>query len=379
MSIYKTNLTIADNEKKDEGEYGDRLENMKAEHLNRKTHFKKINGRSFSGVQLHDLTTEMGIDEKDTLQLSDFHFPDEADTGYLKSLPCYFNNEEDVITWAGGILFHSPLARSLWEDAGKKGWSVGLSVLENGGFYLDVRNKKILLDRFSMTPLSLGRSTYFRNALLTTLIRALRDVWHENRTGSFEDCYGPEDVLMLERIRSADSDAITILAGWEIRGAGFSDVWRHLLGAEEGDMAIVFTRVLERRPTALYDGSVLLQTFYQWFEDEGRVNGTDHETLEALDSFLQSSASQNPFGQKKPSAYHIEALAKLPDGTSYLSNLGQAVMDDPFFAGLGDPINQTHLFHLIHDMETYTVNNVPFRDRKLARMIFPQGEISSSI
>lgn len=352
---------------------------MKADHLHRKTHFRKINGAAGAGTFVHDLTVGADPDAAELYRLSGFSFAEDEAVDDLCRLPEYFKTPLDVIDWAGALINHSPVARHMWEDAAQKGWSVGLSTLDNKGFYLDIPQKTVLLDSYAMSPSSLGRSTYFRNAFLTTLIRALRDVWHENRFGSFETRYGPEDVLMLERIRAADSDAITILAGWEIRSAGFSDVWRHLLGSEEGDMAIVFTRMIERQPTALYDGAALAQTFYQWFEDESRVNGTDHETLEALDDLLLSSNHQNPFGQGRPAAYHIEALSKLPDGRDYLSGLGKAIMDDPFFAGLGDPINQTHLFHLIHDMETYMVNNVPFRDRKLARMIFPQGEIRPAL
>lgn len=351
---------------------------MRADHLHRKTHFKKINGNSFSGPLFHDLTAAGDHMETGRYPLGRFSFGDEDAATDLAARPDRFENDLEIIDWAGSMMFHSPVARYLWEDAAVKGWSVGIEPLENKGFYLDVTQKTLLLDSYAMTPRSLGRSMYFRNALLTTFIRALRDVWHEGRAGSFETRYGPEDVLMLERIRAADSDTITILAGWEIRSAGFPDVWRHLLGSEEGDMAVVFTRMIERQPTSLYDGSLMAQTFYQWFEDESRVNGTDHETLEALDNLLHFSGQQNPFGQGRPAAYHIEALSKLPDGRDYLAGMGKAIMEDPFFAGMGDPINQTHLFHLMYDMETYTVNNVPFRDRKLARMIFPEGEIRSS-
>jgi hypothetical protein len=53
--------------------------------------------------------------------------------------------------------------------------------------------------------------------------------------------------------------------------------------------------------------------------------------------------------------------------------MGETIRRDPFFAGLNDPINQTHLFHLIYDTEVTMVNNVPFRDARLARKIFPSG------
>ena len=36
-----------------------------------------------------------------------------------------------------------------------------------------------------------------------------------------------------------------------------------------------------------------------------------------------------------------------------------------------DPINQTHLFHIIRDLETVIVGGVPFRDAGLAAKMFP--------
>ena len=74
----------------------------------------------------------------------------------------------------------------------------------------------------------------------------------------------------------------------------------------------------------------------------------------------------------------IEELSLLPDGTCYLAGYGETIKSDPFFAGLNDPINQTHLFHLMYDMEVIMVNDVPFRDRALAHKMFPDGSISGA-
>ena len=82
------------------------------------------------------------------------------------------------------------------------------------------------------------------------------------------------------------------------------------------------------------------------------------------------------FGKGRLTAVALEELGTLPDGTRYLNGLGDSILRDPFFAGLTDPVNQTHLFHLIYDMEVVMVNNVPFRDAGLASKIFPQAEVT---
>lgn len=344
---------------------------MRADNLTRKTHFKKHTALPVaSSVEVYDMTTEedagWGLRAMD-----DIAPPSGGDSWDIVRMPQHFMRQDDLFTWCAALIAESPTAGRLWARAAEDGWSVGTADLSGGGFYLNIAERQLLLDHFGMKPSALGRSPYFRNAFLTTLVRALRDIWHEKAFGAFEDTYGPEDVLMLERLRAADCDTVTLLAGWELRGAGYAEVWRHLLGTAEGDMAQVFTRFLERDPSALFDGSALAYAFRQWYADEARINGCDHETLESLDDILMASSAHNPFGKAELTAAIAESLSVLPDGTCYLAGLGMNILADPFFAGLNDPINQTHMFHLMYDLEVTVVNHVPFRDPYLARRIFP--------
>lgn len=347
---------------------------MKADRLTRKTHLKR-HMKPFGDVTVYDLTGPVDYSDHVTALCA----IDNGTDGTMEKIaaaPYAFEKHVHVLSWLAAITAHSPTAGKLWREAEGDGWALGFADLKSGGFYLDIDKKHILLDHFTMSPSALGRSAYFRNALLLTLVRALRDIWHEARFGAFENHYNPEDVLMLERIRAADCDTVTVLAAWELRGAGFADVWRHMIGSEEGDMALMFTRFLERDPTALFDGSALAYAFRQWYADENRVDGIDHETLETLDDLFLGSGGDMQFGQAELRMTVVESLSELPDGICYLKGLGETIISDPFFSGLNDPINQTHLFHLMYDMEVVMVNNVPFRDARLARMIFPEGELT---
>lgn len=345
---------------------------MKAGHFNRKTHLKK---HAVLPDDLQITLVDAAYDDGSAfLSLADQESHQSLSYDDIIALPYAFTSEEDILSWCLAILRESPVGKRLLEDAADDGWAIGLADLHNGGFYLDIPEKRFLVDHFSLAPSALGRSLYFRNALVITVIRALRDIWHEKRIDTpCEENYAPEDILMLERVRAADGDAVTVLACWELRGAGFTDIWRHLLGSEEGDMAMVFTRVLERDPSALYNGTALSYAFRQWYADQNRVDGCDHETLESLDDLLMVTEEANPFGCRELRAIELERLSCLPDGTGYLQGMGPTILNDPFFAGLHDPINQTHLFHLIHDLEATTVHNVPFRDSELAHLIFPDG------
>ncbi len=343
---------------------------MKAERLTRKTYLKKNSVRPDGEITLYDLTESQAA-APEIVALHKIKHAAEVD---LATLPDRFETQTDILSWCAALMAQSPTALSLWNDAQTEGWSVGIGDLHSSGFHLDIPKKQIVLDHFALTPSALGRSAYFRNTVLVTFIRALRDIWHESRFTPFENEYGPEDALMLERVRAADCDTVTILAGWELRAAGYAEGWRHLIGSAEGDMALVFTKFLERDPASLFDGSALTYAFRQWYADESRVDGCDHEALEALDDALLDADGRQPFGDKKLESELLEALSVLPDGTCYLAGLGERICHDPFFAGLRDEINQTHLFQLMYDMEVTMVNNVPFRDKGLAGKFFPQGE-----
>ncbi len=353
---------------------------MKSEWVTKKTIIKKHGTQhvaATSHLAMYDYT-QKSLDDVDVIPLSEYEdiFELDNEQGDLCLDPSIhsFEDAEDVITWCATLIVQSQTLNSLWTSAMNTGWVVGLTTLENQGFYLDIPAKKILLDDYAMSPETLGYSAFFRNDILLNFMRALRDISHHSREDGFEKQYGPENILILERVRAADCDTIGILGAWELRSAGHPDIWRHLIGSPEGDMALAFTQYLERDPTALFDGSALAYAFRQWFTDDERVDACDHETLEYLDDILFEVGDSNPFGQKRLDGKIIESLAKLPNETCYLKRLGDMILEDPYYAGMNDPINQAHLFQMVYDLKVIMVNNVPFSDQKLARKIFPDGD-----
>lgn len=293
----------------------------------------------------------------------------------LDAYPHAFKHDYDVICWATSLLSESPLALAHLNAVQEAGWKICLSDLGTGGFHLDASTKIIELDHFDLEASALGKSAFFRNSLICVLAKALRDIWHEERWGAFEKNFRPEAVMMLERARAADADSLSILIGWELRGAGYSDVWRHILGSAESDMAQVLTNVLDRYPTAIYNGMALAHVFRQWYTDATRVDALDHSSLEHMDFMLCDNVRgelevRDKFGNKNVSAKEFEILSTLPDGTVYLKELGDTVSRDPFFSGLHDSINQAHLFQIVYDSKVTYVDGIPFRDKDLARKFF---------
>ncbi|HPD83782.1 MAG: DUF6782 family putative metallopeptidase [Alphaproteobacteria bacterium] len=311
---------------------------------------------------------EFDLENGDIYDLKDLRPLETKQYVNLEAYPHIFETDYDVLCWASALMSESPLGYALMQEAEKTGWRICLSDLGTNGFHLDAEEKIIELDHYGLEAPSLGRSSFFRTALICVFGKALRDIWHENRWGAFEKNFKPEAVMMLERARAADTDSVSTIIGWELRGAGYNDIWRHILGSEDSDMAQVLTNILERYPTALYNGMAMAHVFRQWYSDNARIDALDHSSLEHMDFAMRDQALK--FGDKNVSALDFENLSALPDGTVYLKELGETVSRDPFFSGLNDPINQAHLFQIVYDSKVTYVDGIPFRDAALARKFF---------
>ena len=309
--------------------------------------------------------TEFDLTQDDFYDIEALNSLDVKHYKNLDAYPYIFENDFDVLSWASAMMTESAMGFALLKEAQNAGWAVSLQHLDTGGFHLDIANKVVELDNFNMDAPSLGRSAFYRNTLLCVMAKALRDIWQEERWGAFENNYKPDAVLLLERARTADADSISVLVAWELRNAGYDDVWRHVLAADDGDMARVLMNVLERYPTAPYNGMALAHIFRQWYADEARVDALDHMTLQQMDYVLEENNIS--FGDKNALAEEFELLSILPDGCTYLKELGDTIIKDPFFNSLNDSVNQSHLFQIVYDTKVTYAHGIPFRDAKLAR------------
>ncbi|MGH1378457.1 MAG: DUF6782 family putative metallopeptidase [Alphaproteobacteria bacterium] len=277
----------------------------------------------------------------------------------------------DVLSWCVSVMKCSPSASLLLKEASEKDWKVTVEDLNGSDYFVDVEEKLLILDNNALLPCALGKSEYFRNIMLMTMVKALRDIWQEKRHGGFDSLYSPDYILLMERIRAADLDVVSVLVAWELRSEEFSDLWRHMLGSEIGDMAMAYSGYIERDPSAQFNGQGLVSAYKQWFRCSKRIDSCDHDALEYMDDVLSACDIGNPFGSKKPSKMNVEILSCLPDKTAYLQGLGAEILSDPAYISVDNAINQTHLFHIMYDLKAVVVEDVPFRNADLARKIFP--------
>lgn len=274
-------------------------------------------------------------------------------------------------------------AWALLLEAAREGWSIGLGDLWGHDFHIDVPERFIILDDGAFGPSEdEGEEESWRQHNLTlSFIRALRDIWQEKRHADYTIDYTPEAILMIERIRAADCCAIAALCAWEMR-ENCPDLWGFVMESEDSDIAGAFHAAIAQK--AAQEKTDVLKAlragFFAWHRSESHVTACDHESLEYLDSLLLCEEPQQRHKRtKKAASAMIELLSCLPDKTAYLMGYGQDILGDPHFAGLNDPINQSHFMQIMRDLHTVTVQGVSFRDPDLAGRIFPGGRMTPEL
>ncbi|MCB9963620.1 MAG: hypothetical protein H6855_01115 [Rhodospirillales bacterium] len=268
-------------------------------------------------------------------------------------------------------LYESPAARSLINFAVRRDWSIDMRSLEDAAYDLGPDAQVLILNDYHLKIRTFEKPGYFRHTLMLALVKGLRDIWHMECRQPYKAGLTLDSVLLLERIRAADCDVLSLMVAWELRGAGFPEVWRHLIGAPEGDIAMRFARTLERHPEKLFDGTALIEAFYQWFECHVRVGACDHQTLESIDDTLDVAREAELYGPSRPAFEFIESLSRLPDRSCYLAGYGEELSSNPLFAGMNDELNQLHYLQIQKELQSVTIGAVSFRDAALAARIFP--------
>ena len=273
------------------------------------------------------------------------------------------------------VLEHSETAEHTLCQILDTGWRFQFDSIGNGGYFIDAAARCVRLDKCDLEAHILAGSDYFYAAVMTNLMRAIRDAWQEERWAGAHQKYHPESLLMLEKMRIADCDVMAALFSKELQNKGYDDFARHLLASEDAGLARCFAQ------QGCTGRSCAARAFTQWCMDKKRVDAADHETLCYLDSLLDMHNPQDdmysngPFGDGRLSALEIVKIGCLPDGSSYLNGYGSVMLKDPAFAGLSDPINQAHYYHIVRDMRAVFVHGVPFRSPELASKIFPEDFI----
>lgn len=281
---------------------------------------------------------------------------------------------KDLAGFAGLVepLMYSPAFLGVLEEL-EVNWSINFEHLPDGDYAIDPDDASVWIDTTGMVPEVMEDSIYFSNTFRANIIRAVRDMWHFEHCGDRLPELEIGSAIKHERIKTADIETFFILCAWEIaQESEHSALWRHALGGDCGDMAIVFSRVLEKTQMGHNHMDLSMQEgFKQWYKDVQRVDTCDHYTLEEFDAMLMDEEQDAPHNVKLRASEICKMTQRGCGHGSYLGDLNIRLLRDPAYSDIHDPINEAHLMHIMHDQEAVTVGGIAFRSQELAQKIFP--------
>lgn len=243
------------------------------------------------------------------------------------------------------ILDHSPTGRALLHTAMLHRVSVGIDPLlePSSSFFYPAQNH---FD-FGYQPEILQKTEKGQGRYLVCFIGGLRRAWHHLHGHDADISLKPGDFLTQFRCEEADIEAIIQLIGWELRAAGHTFLWRHLLSGQNSDMAMVFERVVTEDPNTQFDGRALKAAFNQWFAERERTNVCDRRGLDIIDIALLQQSLHHQMASRFLKRDQMQLIGALPDGGNYLSGCH---FTSGWYDGLDDEFNRLHLKSIEQDM-----------------------------
>lgn len=298
-----------------------------------------------------------------------FDFGDMAD-GEMCVQTNIVKTTHDLLQKAGmndAIPFIAPFIRDIDSE-----WTVMLADLSGDTYDIDPHARILYLDNNGLPDAKVLSSPYFMPRTVLGLIEGLRMVRHVEWLDGALEKYHPESVLRLGRICVADTVTQMIACAFAVKAGGTDILWKHILCGDYSHMARQFSRIYEKLLTSCqYDeiGEAYKQAmagaFNSWFSLESGVIACDHNSLDLMDAMMADNIS---FGYKSIEPAAVTCLTlQSGGGSSYIEPaLLKDIVKSPYYVAVTDPINQTHLMQLMHDMQCITVGHVAFHDTKLA-------------
>ncbi len=285
----------------------------------------------------------------------------------------HINNAGSALAWCLSMALESQSAAALLFSLPLEKWTLSLST-EDTGYHFDAETHHLTVGLDEGTAEILQDSPFLRHTLFFDFLYALRDIWFETYTGALSAELRPEDYLKWERFRQADIASFSILTSWEILNSGNDNLWRHITAFENGDMALSFVRKLTNPSMDNEKGleDAHWQAFKTWYHDHERVTFCDRDTLAYMDDRIIEEG--NTFGDQRFNAKFMKHISNLPGFQNYFEGNETDLTRAPEFSLLPDEICQTHLLHIINDLESVEIEGIRFRDKALASKIFPEHQ-----
>ncbi|MAQ71688.1 MAG: hypothetical protein CL565_05795 [Alphaproteobacteria bacterium] len=297
---------------------------------------------------------------------------DESESSSRKFLS-HVDNEYTALLWVFSTILESRSAADVLFSLTIEDWEISLRD-DMEGYSYDFDEKCIFIGTDGQSASNLKTNLYLRNSALLDAIQCLRDIWHDTYTISYTKNLRLEELLKWERMRRADTTVFTVSCARDLsHSEDHQHLWNHILSHGEGDVALSF-EAFEHTHLGNPDleEKLLAAAFIEWFSDANRVTESDKFALDEMDAILKSDTNMG-FRTERITADLISEAFTLSEYGRYLGNLCKELAINPDYGRIHDDICLMHFMQIADEMETVSVEAIPFRDKELARKIFPDS------
>ncbi|MAM33757.1 MAG: hypothetical protein CMH28_01640 [Micavibrio sp.] len=297
---------------------------------------------------------------------------DESESNSRRFLS-HIDNEYTALLWIFSTILESRPAAGVLFSLTIEDWEVSLRE-DLEGYSYDLEEQCIYIGTDGQPAANIKTSLYLRNSVLLDAIQGLRDIWHDTYTSSYAKSLRLEELLKWERLRRADTTVFTLSCARDLSHSDdHQHLWNHILSHGEGDVALSFeTCEHTHLGNPDFEEKCLALAFIEWFSDASRVTESDKFALDEMDAILKSDTDMD-LRNERITANLISTAFTLSEHGQYLENLSQELAINPDYSRIHDDICMMHFMQIADEMETASVEAIPFRDQELARKIFPDS------
>lgn len=126
----------------------------------------------------------------------------------------------------------------------------------------------------------------------------------------------------MTRMMEADAEATAVQVCVELRQQGVTSVFNAFIDEDNADIADAYLRAANGDPMAVQSGRALRAAFDEWFEDRGRREGYEKETIDLYQSEVDRQASWSEPDRVTLKPDHFRGLGEQPGGGNYLAATG---------------------------------------------------------
>lgn len=178
--------------------------------------------------------------------------------------------------------------------------------------------------------------------------------------------FAPGDLILLRRVREATAEALATCIAWELRVAGYPEVWREKVSTHYGDVARAFEDAVSAeapgpassRQRGL-DGATRA-AFDRWFVADWRRRVYDRMTVEHLEHISGDAMGLVP-ARRFLSHDFLLGIGRIGAG-NFLARTDGPPLDDPAYAGAMAPEIEGRLRRVL---EQKHVSDAPGADKAI--------------